>query len=147
METAFIGTTGFGAHVQKQPLCCGKRVQSYRSFRRQQLNMAVSEVTSKAALGAALKEAGDSLVVIDFSTTWCGPCKVIAPKFEALSNEHQDVVFLKVIGDQSADTNEIMKESGIRSVPAFHYYKKQEKIYEVVGAKVDDIEAGILKLK
>ena len=41
------------------------------------------------------------MLVIDYSTTWCGPCKVIAPKFEELSNTYQDAIFLKCVGDSS----------------------------------------------
>ena len=39
-------------------------------------------------------------IVIDFHATWCGPCKVIAPKLEELSRKHSNVLFLKVDVDQ-----------------------------------------------
>jgi thiol-disulfide isomerase/thioredoxin len=29
-----------------------------------------------------LKESADTLIVIDYSTTWCGPCKMVFPKYE-----------------------------------------------------------------
>jgi len=65
--------------------------------------MAVQDIGSEAAFDATVQGAGDKLVVVDYSTTWCGPCKVIAPKFEELSEKYKDAVFVSVVGDASAD--------------------------------------------
>lgn len=58
--------------------------------------MRVISINSESEFDKAVSSAGTSLVVVDYSTTWCGPCKVIAPKFDELSDEYTDAVFLKV---------------------------------------------------
>lgn len=58
--------------------------------------MAVVDIDGEAAFDSTVSSAGSSLVVVDYSTTWCGPCKVIAPKFDELSEKYPDAVFLKV---------------------------------------------------
>mmetsp|Transcript_8764 Transcript_8764/g.26348 ORF Transcript_8764/g.26348 Transcript_8764/m.26348 type:complete len:142 (-) Transcript_8764:228-653(-) len=105
--------------------------------------MLVSEVASKEELDKVLDGAGESLVVIDYSTSWCGPCKIIAPKFEAMSETYEDVVFLKVMGDKDEATAELMKTEAIRAVPAFHFWKSKERIHTITGARTEDIEASI----
>ena len=57
---------------------------------------AVVDIDGEAAFDQTIKSAGSSLVIVDYSTTWCGPCKVIAPKFDELSEKYPDAVFLKV---------------------------------------------------
>ena len=58
--------------------------------------MAVADITNESEFDAKISGSGDALVVVDYSTTWCGPCKVIAPKFDELSDAYPDSVFLKV---------------------------------------------------
>ncbi|XP_027472479.1 thioredoxin isoform X2 [Zalophus californianus] len=56
----------------------------------------VKQIESKYAFQEALNGAGDKLVVVDFSATWCGPCKMIKPFFHSLSEKYSNVVFLEV---------------------------------------------------
>mmetsp|Transcript_25158 Transcript_25158/g.40898 ORF Transcript_25158/g.40898 Transcript_25158/m.40898 type:complete len:149 (-) Transcript_25158:191-637(-) len=107
--------------------------------------MAVLDVGSEAAFDETVSGAGDKLVIIDYSTTWCGPCKVIAPKFDEFSETYPDSIFVKVIGDATPDASQLMKREGVRSVPSFHYFKNGEKVDVVNGANSEAIEAAIKK--
>lgn len=54
---------------------------------------------------------GDKLVVVDFHATWCGPCKIISPKFESFSDVYTDALFAKVDVDEvvvSSSFNDIL---------------------------------------
>lgn len=106
---------------------------------------AVKDVTNEGDFDKIVKGAGSALVIVDYSTTWCGPCKVIAPKFEEFSEKYSDAIFLKVIGDASPEASKLMKREGVRSVPSFHYFVNGEKIDVVNGANAEAIEAAITK--
>jgi thioredoxin 1 len=105
--------------------------------------MAVEEISSTAALDQILASSGNSLIVVDYSTTWCGPCKIALPKFIELSEKYVDVKFLKCIGDTSAEASQLMKREGVRSVPSFHFWKAGAKFETVNGAKIEEVEAVI----
>jgi len=108
------------------------------------LKMAVTEVASAAALDAAVASAGSALVVVDYSTTWCGPCKFVLPKYVELSDKFTNVIFLKCIGDASTEASALMKREGVRSVPAFHFWKNGAKLDVVNGARIEEVEAAVV---
>jgi len=73
------------------------------------------------------------VVVIDFWATWCGPCRVISPVFEQLSNNERfsSIKFCKVDVDDQPD---ISQEVGVRAMPTFVAFKNGEKLKDLVGA-------------
>jgi thioredoxin 1 len=74
---------------------------------------------------------GPKPVVVDFTATWCGPCKAIAPFFSELAETYPDIDFVKVDVDVA---EEITKEYGITAMPTFHLYANGFLNYNVRGA-------------
>ncbi|GJY07252.1 thioredoxin F-type, chloroplastic, partial [Tanacetum coccineum] len=104
----------------------------------------VTEVTQDT-FWPLVEAAGDKTVVLDMYTQWCGPCKVIAPKFKKLAEEHLDVVFLKL--DCNKDNRALAKELGLKVVPTFKILKDNKIVKEVTGAKFDQLVGAIEEAK
>ena len=75
--------------------------------------------------------AENQLTVIDFSATWCGPCKMIAPLFKELSEAIDDVVFLKVDVDENPDT---AAKYSVSAMPTFLFIKRGVVVDRLMGA-------------
>lgn len=73
-------------------------------------------------------------VVVDFTATWCGPCRAIAPIFSALATEFSHVDFLKVDVDVNQET---AVSCGVRAMPTFQIFRGGAKVAELKGANPD----------
>uniref|UniRef100_A0A674J6R3 Thioredoxin domain-containing protein n=1 Tax=Terrapene triunguis TaxID=2587831 RepID=A0A674J6R3_9SAUR len=80
-----------------------------------------------------LTSAGDKLVVVDFSATWCGPCKMIKPFFHSLCEKFPDVVFLEVDVD---DAQDVALECAVQCMPTFQFYKQGNKVVLLHNTKI-----------
>ena len=67
--------------------------------------MSVEYLATKADFDKCLADAGDKVVAIDFTATWCPPCKMIGPKFEAMVADYPNCVLKKVDVDANAETD------------------------------------------
>ncbi|KAG8945340.1 hypothetical protein FRC04_000875 [Tulasnella sp. 424] len=89
--------------------------------------------------------AGDKPVVIDFTASWCPPCRMIGPVFEALSKEEElasKVEFYKVDVD---DARDVAQECGIRAMPTFKVYKSEAEVEMIQGANPPALKALVRK--
>eukprot|EP01013_Petalomonas_cantuscygni_P009217 TRINITY_DN2201_c0_g1_i1.p1 TRINITY_DN2201_c0_g1~~TRINITY_DN2201_c0_g1_i1.p1 ORF type:complete len:107 (-),score=32.88 TRINITY_DN2201_c0_g1_i1:160-480(-) len=96
----------------------------------------VKEVSSAAEFKA---EIASGKAIVDFTATWCGPCRMIAPMFEEMSKDPQfaAVKFLKVDVDQLSD---VAREYSVQAMPTFKFFKDGQEVETVVGANIDKIK-------
>ncbi|XP_033029370.1 thioredoxin-like [Lacerta agilis] len=91
-----------------------------------------------------LTNAGGKLIVVDFSATWCGPCKMIKPFFHSLLEKYPDVVFIEIDVD---DAQDVAAHCDVKCMPTFQFYKNNQKVHEFSGANKEKLEETIKNLK
>lgn len=70
-------------------------------------------------------------VVVDFYATWCGPCRLVTPILEELSDKYKQVRFYKVDIDESPD---VAEQFAVAGVPTLVLIKKGEEVDRKIGA-------------
>jgi thioredoxin 1 len=74
----------------------------------------------------------DSPVVVDFSTAWCPPCRVMDPFIAGLAAERPDVRFTKLDVDANQRT---ATEYGVLSMPTLLVFRHGQEVLRLVGAR------------
>eukprot|EP00603_Paraphysomonas_imperforata_P001476 CAMPEP_0114425476 /NCGR_PEP_ID=MMETSP0103-20121206/7255_1 /TAXON_ID=37642 ORGANISM="Paraphysomonas imperforata, Strain PA2" /NCGR_SAMPLE_ID=MMETSP0103 /ASSEMBLY_ACC=CAM_ASM_000201 /LENGTH=104 /DNA_ID=CAMNT_0001594313 /DNA_START=27 /DNA_END=341 /DNA_ORIENTATION=+ len=104
--------------------------------------MTVKNIENLEEFKAAI--AAESLVVVDFTASWCGPCQMIKPKFHAMAEANTDVVFLQVDVDACGD---VAEECEVNCMPTFHFYKAGVKLELFEGADENKLKELVAKHK
>ncbi|CAH1998212.1 unnamed protein product [Acanthoscelides obtectus] len=97
----------------------------------------VTAITHKDVLESRLDFAGDKLVVIEFYAHWCGPCKVVAPKFAEFAHEFPMLVLLKVDVDECED---IALKYNITSMPTYVFIRYKKVVTTFSGASAERLK-------
>ncbi|KAE8632681.1 hypothetical protein XENTR_v10001630 [Xenopus tropicalis] len=72
----------------------------------------------------ALRDAGQKLVLVNFSSHKCGQCTIVAPEYEKLCTEYPDILLYKVLDDAP----KLCQHCEITSTPTFVFYKDRLKV-------------------
>ncbi len=91
------------------------------------ISAGVIDITSEAQFNELYAKGN---VIVDFYAPWCGPCKRLAPQFEAVAKQIGHVTFLKVNMDQFTA---IGKAKGARGVPTIVLYKDGQQVALIHG--------------
>ena len=80
-------------------------------------------------------------IIVDFSAEWCGPCKMLAPVMEQLSDEITDVEFYNIDVDENPD---LAREYRIMNIPAVIAIKGGQVAGQQIGLVSKDDMKGFI---
>lgn len=81
------------------------------------------------------------VTIVDFYADWCGPCRVIGPKLEALANASGDVVLRKV--DIVKWGSPVARQFGLRSIPSVRVYDRKGNLVGAPTSQISDVSRNV----
>ena len=104
----------------------------------------VKELKTTEEFANAIGDEKNGLVVIDFFTDWCGPCKKIAPKFAEFAEKYPAIGFYKINADNE-NLVEVIDACMVKSLPTFCLFCGGKYVTCTVGANEENLEKLILQ--
>lgn len=83
-------------------------------------------------------------VMVQYSASWCGNCRIMKPKFKKLASENEDVAFLMVDAEKFPSSR---KFANVDNLPTFAAFEKGILVDQVQTNKVEGLTELFTKIK
>lgn len=98
------------------------------------LKGSVNEIETEEELNEYLARNGHQMTVVKIATSFCGPCKLMKPKFDLFAENYSDALFLYVLSDKNEKTKELSDRLKVSEVPSFRFFRSGEQVWQYAGA-------------
>ena len=79
-------------------------------------------------------------VIVQYGAAWCGACRIIKPKFQALEEDNQGVTFIYVDAEKLPNSRQL---ASVNNLPTFAGFVDGILVKQAAGTKIESIQ-GIL---
>lgn len=77
---------------------------------------------------------GNEKVMVQYSATWCGNCRIMKPKFKKMSSENENMHFLMIDAEKNPNSRKL---ANVSNLPTFAFFKNGKLVNEVQTNKAD----------
>lgn len=83
-------------------------------------------------------------VVVQFSASWCGNCRIMKPKFKVLSSQNEDIAFVLVDAENSPESRKL---ANVSNLPTFATFVDGKLVNETQTNKADVLAELVNEIK
>lgn len=106
-------------------------------------SISVTSLHSSAQFQDVIEHNPGRLVVLMCKAQGCRPCKMFSRKFQRMSEQYQDAIFLDIMGDETKDTRKLMINLDVRATPTFFLYRDGRLGQTLTGINENNLRNAI----